>query len=83
MNKVVFMIDGWFMAENMPFAGCLVLHLIQQKTVMKPGYLCSSLLHNFRILPGRGKMPAYISSSGARGPAYRENQAGDRPKDDQ
>jgi hypothetical protein len=25
--------------------------------------------------------PEYISSSGARGPVYRENQAGDRPKD--
>jgi hypothetical protein len=37
-------------------------------------------------LPDLGRprqKPAYISSSGARGPAYRENQAGDRPKDDQ
>ena len=33
----------------------LILHFVKKQTVMKPGNLCSSLLHKFPDRPGFGK----------------------------
>ena len=35
---------------------------------MKPGYLCSNLLHNFRIFPDRGKSPYIFQVPGREAP---------------
>jgi hypothetical protein len=35
---------------------------------MKPGYLCSNLLHNFRVLPGCGKSPHIFQVPGREAP---------------
>ena len=66
---------------DVPLALGRDLHLVQQDTVMKPGQLCSNLLHNWLIGPCLRERPHVLEIAGREAPHLREGmmQIGSQP----